>query len=77
MNAERPWYAQGSDEAPAPPATAEEPKAMGGRWSLSRDWAAASWWIKGPFILGVALVIIGAKVGVHFGFEWLKARWHL
>jgi hypothetical protein len=41
-----------------------------GSW-LSAEWRARSWWIKAPFLLVVATIIIGAKLGGYFAFEWL------
>jgi len=79
MSGERPWYARGSGDAPdaAPAVSPANSKRSSGRWALDRDWRNTSWWIKGPFLVALAAFIIGAKLGAHFAFEWVKARWHL
>ncbi len=59
-----------SDHDVAPDGAAGQGWSRSGSW-LRAEWHTRSWWIKAPFLLAVAAIIIGAKLGAYFAFEWL------
>jgi hypothetical protein len=65
---------QTPDDEVNPAGGADQIHLPSNRW-LSADWSTRSWWIKAPFLLAVAATIIGAQLGAHFAFEWLKHHW--